>query len=162
STISQGGLIHGLVKSGNMPLPGVTVTAVNTLTGQKASAWTDVDGTYSLQVPADGRYVVRAQMAAFAPLTHEVVMNATNRNASADLEMVLLSRAQQSQPSEAQQQMAALGAIAAAVTGGKGFQSLSVTQSEGADAAGGMDQIAPAGMPVPGISPDAASESVAV
>src|ERR1017187_8698002 len=27
---TQGGIIHGLVKSGNMPLPGVTVTAVNT------------------------------------------------------------------------------------------------------------------------------------
>ena len=94
----QGGIIHGLVKSGNMPLPGVTVTAVNTLTGQKAVAWTDVDGTYALQVPADGRYVIRTQLAAFAPLTHEVVINASNRDASVDLEMVLLSRAQHAAP----------------------------------------------------------------
>jgi hypothetical protein len=162
STISQGGLIHGLVKSGNMPLPGVTVSAVNTLTGQKGSAWTDVDGTYSMQVPSNGRYVVRAQMAAFAPLTHEVLINATNRNAAIDLEMVLLSRAQQAQPSDTQKQLAALGAMAAAIGGGRGFQSLSVTQSEGADAAGGMEQIAPAGMPVPGMSQESATESVSV
>jgi hypothetical protein len=162
SNLSQGGLIHGLVKSGNMPLPGVTVTAINTLTGQKATGWTDVDGTYSLQVPTDGRYVVRTQMAAFAPLTHEVVINATNRNAAVDLEMVLLSRAQQAQPSDTQRQLAALGAIAAAIGNGRAFQSLSVTQSEGAEATSGAEQIAPAGMPVPGISPDSASESVAV
>jgi trimeric autotransporter adhesin len=161
--IEQGGLIHGLVKSGNMPLPGVTVTAVNTLTGQKATSWTDVDGTYSLQVPANGRYVVRAQMSAFAPLTHEVIVNASNRNLTADLEMVLLSRAQQAQPSDTQRQVAtALGALGGAGRNGRGFQSLSVTQSEGSEGNGGADQIAPAGMPVPGLSPDAATESVAI
>src|ERR1700690_3526642 len=66
----SGGSIHGLVKSGNMPIPGATITAMNTLTGQKAVSWTGVDGTYAVQVPANGRYVVRTQMAAFAPLTH--------------------------------------------------------------------------------------------
>src|SRR5215510_751897 len=55
------GSIHGLVKSGNMPLPGVTVTASNTLTGQKVTAWTDVTGLYSVQVPTKGRWVVRTQ-----------------------------------------------------------------------------------------------------
>src|ERR1700690_1685334 len=69
ATVS-GGSIHGLVKSGNMPIPGATITAMNTLTGQKAVSWTGVDGTYVLEVPANGRYVVRTQMAAFAPLTH--------------------------------------------------------------------------------------------
>src|SRR5579863_10139947 len=63
---AQGGTVHGLVKSGNMPIPGATVTAVNTLTGQKAVGWTDVQGTYVLQVPANGRYVLRTQMPAFA------------------------------------------------------------------------------------------------
>ena len=35
-TVAAGGTIRGLVKSGNMPIPGTTVTAMNTLTGQKA------------------------------------------------------------------------------------------------------------------------------
>jgi trimeric autotransporter adhesin len=163
STVLQGGSIHGRVKSGNMPLPGATVTAVNTLTGQKATAWTDVDGTYSLQVPANGRYVVRVQMAGFAPITKEVMVNASSRDLMADLEMVLLSRSQQAQPNMQQQMASALGALAAAAGNGRGFQSLSLTQSEGAEGMnGGADQIAPAGMPVPGISPDSATESVAV
>ncbi len=159
----QGGIIRGLVKSGNMPLPGVTVTAVNTLTGQKAVAWTDVDGTYTLQVPADGRYVVRTQLAAFAPLTHEVVINAANRDAKADLEMVLLSRAQQAAPGTLQQEIA--GAMAAAAGGGRGFQSLSLNQSEGGgtDAGGGTAaDLVPSGMPVPGISSESATESVSI
>ena len=150
-----------------MPLPGVTVTAMNTLTGQKATAWTDVDGTYSLQVPADGRYVVRAQMAAFAPLTHEAVINSTaGRDARVDLEMVLLSRAQQAAPTQAQTQLQRQ--IASALEGnnaaaGRGFQSLSLLQSEGSEGVNtaGADQIVPSGMPVPGMSSESATESVA-
>ena len=54
---AAGRIIHGVVKSGNMPIPGVTVTAGNSLTGQKVTTSTDVDGSYSLQVPSDGRYM---------------------------------------------------------------------------------------------------------
>jgi len=32
-TVSAGGTLHGAIKSGNIPLPGVAVTATNTLTG---------------------------------------------------------------------------------------------------------------------------------
>ena len=158
---AQGGVIHGLVKSGNMPIPGATVSAVNTLTGQKAVTWTDVTGTYALQVPANGRYVVRSQMSAFAPLTHEVVIDASHRDVQADLELVLLSRAKQAAP-DLQQQIA--NAVGTAMSGnnGRGFQSLALAQAEGAGGQnGGSDQIVPPGMPVPGMSPDSASESVA-
>jgi Carboxypeptidase regulatory-like domain/TonB dependent receptor-like, beta-barrel len=160
---AQGGVIHGLVKSGNMPLPGVAVTATNTLTGQKAVTWTDVTGHYVLQVPANGRYVVRAQMAAFAPLTSEVLINDANRDAQSDLEMVLLSRAPQTAPAgELQNEIASvLGGGGGG--NGRGFQSLALAQSEGASApGGGLDQVVPEGMPVPGMSNESPTESVAV
>ncbi len=145
-----------------MPIPGATVTAMNTLTGQKAVTWTGVDGTYSLQVPVNGRYVVRTQMAAFSPLTHEVVIDAAHHDLQADLELVLLSRAQQAGPANAQQAIAgAIAAVGAAAANGRGFQSLSLNQSAGGEAQG-ADQIAPAGMPIPGLSADSATESVAV
>jgi hypothetical protein len=158
------GSIHGLVKSGNMPIPGATVTAMNTLTGQKVVSWTGIDGTYALQVSANGRYVVRTQMSAFAPLTQEVVIDAAHHEVQANLELVLLSRAEQAAPANAQQEMArALGGANGRGANGRGFQSLSLTQSEGAEAQnGGADQIAPAGMPIPGLSADSATESVAV
>src|ERR1700686_255799 len=42
------GEINGVVKSGNIPLPGVTVNAANTLTGKKYSTSTDIDGTFKI------------------------------------------------------------------------------------------------------------------
>ena len=120
--VAPAGSIHGLVKSGNMPLPGVTVTAANTLTGHKVTTWTDVDGTYFLQVPSNGRYVVRTQMAAFAPVTQEVLINATSKDQKVDMELVLLSRVPPTTTNDEEQQ------IAATAVEGRGFQSLQVTQ----------------------------------
>ena len=39
-----GGKLHGVVKSGNVPLPGVTVTAQNTLTGKRYTTTSDITG----------------------------------------------------------------------------------------------------------------------
>ena len=152
SPSAPGGLIHGRVKSGDMPVPGVTVSAVNTLTGQKATTWTDVDGGFTLQVPADGRYVIRAQMSAFAPITQEILVNNRNRDVLADLELILLSRVPKDGAGQGQE--------SAAVGTGRGFQNLSVTQSEGAeDAASNGD---PSATTMPGIPANTATESVAI
>jgi len=156
---SEGGIIHGVVKSGNMPLPGATVTAANTLTGQKVTTSTDVDGSFSVQVPSDGRYVVRAQMAAFAPVTQEVRVNDANRILEANLELTLLSRVPKTEPANP-----TAPAHAAATGAGRGFQNLTLEQSaEGRELNGnGASDIVPQGMPVPGIAPDSATESVSV
>src|SRR5580704_1230976 len=66
---SAGGLVHGTVKAGNVPLPGVSVVATNTLTGQRYATITDVNGNYSMTIPANGRYVLKTELAAFAPET---------------------------------------------------------------------------------------------
>src|SRR5437762_5198357 len=109
------GVIAGIVKSGNVALPGVTVTAANTLTGKKYITSTDVDGSFRLEVGSKGRYVVRAEFSAFAPITQEILINAENRNGRADLAMILLSRAQRdSQQQQARDQTGQLaGAMAA-------------------------------------------------
>src|ERR1041385_5829752 len=88
------GEISGTVKSGTTPLPGVEISAANSLTGQKVLTSTDSAGRFSLTVPSRGRYVVRAQFAAFAPATKEAVINPDNPSATVDLEMQLQSRAQ--------------------------------------------------------------------
>ncbi|HVP53339.1 MAG TPA: TonB-dependent receptor [Terriglobales bacterium] len=160
-TPAAGGDISGVVKSGTVPLPGVTIFAANTLTGQKVITSTAEDGRYALHVSANGRYVVRAEMAAFAATTHEVVINAQNRSGRADFDLVLLSRAQQ------QEQTAAVQQQHQAATGpSRGFQSLSVIQSElGAGSENGFnggEQGLPAGLQVPGMSPESATESVSI
>src|SRR5262249_50017515 len=77
------GEITGVVKSGNVPLPGVTVTAANTLTGKKYITSTETDGSFKIAVGSKGRYVVRAEFSAFAPVTQEIIVNEQNRSGKA-------------------------------------------------------------------------------
>ena len=159
----KGATIHGTVKSGNMPIPGVAVTAINPQTRQRSAVtWTDLDGSYSLQVPEDGEYFVRTQMAAFAPTFARVTINAANRTAKADLEMILMSRAQALGQDPRQQLMQLMGN-----QGGRGgFQSLSVMQGEGGSDSSSTsatdDPATPTGMPTLGTAASTATESVAV
>lgn len=150
----QGGEIHGMAKSGGQPIPGVTIVAANTLTGQKVTTSTDINGEYLLRVPAYGRYVISAQMAAFATATAEVLINAANDSGMANLDLILLSRAQQA---------AEVAQRREASTGG-GFQNLSLIQGEsgGQSEMGGMAGQAGGAEMLPGMSENAATESVAV
>jgi len=97
-----GGTIHGSVKAGTTPLPGVSVTATNTLTGKKYTTTTDVTGAYAMTIPQNGRYVIRTELAAFAAETKEALLNATNRDQSADFALTLASRAAQQEQREQQ------------------------------------------------------------
>ncbi len=88
-----GGRLHGVVKSGNIPLPGVTVTAQNTLTGKRYSTTSDITGAWSLIIPQNGRYVIRTQFAAFAAGGQEALLNASNHDQTVNFELMLASRA---------------------------------------------------------------------
>src|SRR5215831_2738502 len=52
------GTIHGIVKSGNMPIPGAAISVSLDSSTEKITAWTDVDGGYSVVLPAYGSYTV--------------------------------------------------------------------------------------------------------
>jgi hypothetical protein len=129
---ASGGTISGTVKAGAVPLPGVGVTATNTLTGKKYATTTDVNGSFAMAIPRNGRYVVKAELAAFATETKEVLINAAGENGGkpaqvAEFGLQLASRVQQQQ--EAQQATARATANGIA----RGVQSLNLT-------AGGEDQ----------------------
>ena len=99
-----GGTIKGTVKAGTIPLPGVSVTATNTLTGKKYATTTDVTGAFAMAIPRNGRYVVKTELAAFAIETKEVLINAASENGGkpnqiADFTMQLASRVQQQENS---------------------------------------------------------------
>jgi hypothetical protein len=148
--------LEGKVKSGTTPVPGATVGATNPATGQKVVGWTQTDGSYTLALPTGGEYVVQVQMTGFAVATQHVTVSAANPHPRLDLQITLLSRAQ--------------GATAGAYArgngaGNRGFQTLSVMAAEASNSNSGAassDAVAPAGMPVPGIPPSMATESVAV
>ncbi|HXZ82048.1 MAG TPA: TonB-dependent receptor [Terriglobales bacterium] len=126
--------IAGKVTAGNLPLPGVTISAANSLTGKKVATTTDQDGSFTLSVSPKGKLVVRAELAAFAPATKEVVINAQNCHPRVDLGMTLLSRVQQQQEENAQQQ------AAMRMGGGRGFQNIGISADLSAFGGGGQMQ----------------------
>ena len=125
---SQSFHIRGIVKLGNTPLPGVTVTAANSLTGKKTVTSTEVDGSYSLELSGRGRYVVRAEMTAFASATQEVVLNASSPEQQANFSLVLLSRA----PKPEQPAPGASAAVDALGRDGAGTQRLGLSVDDSA------------------------------
>jgi hypothetical protein len=163
-----GGTIRGTVRAGTVPLPGVAVTATNTLTGKKYATTTDVTGSFVMAIPRNGRYVLKAELAAFAAETREVLINAAGENGgkpeqTAAFAMQLASRVEQQQEQQQSQQSATASAIAGAL--GRGVQSLNVMGSgtDLADASAGNGN-AGAQMPtMANLGADAASaDSVAV
>jgi len=164
----SGGTINGTIKAGTVPLPGVAVTATNTLTGKKYATTTDVTGSFSMAIPRNGRYVVRAELAAFAGETKEVLVNATGENGgkpdqSADFTMQLASRVEQQQEQQQGQQRAQASALAGTI--GRGMQSLNVTggATDLADASTGTGNAGTQMPTMAGLGGDTASaDSVAV
>jgi hypothetical protein len=151
--------IAGSVHSGKTPLPGVALTASNTLTGKKYATATISDGTFVLPGLPRGRYVLRADFMGFAPLTQEVVLNPENPSGKADLELILASRQEQTNQRSA------------AAIAGRGFQSLTMDATDaalaggnGAAAAGGQNPSSNdlAGLPLNGAGADAPTEAVSI
>jgi trimeric autotransporter adhesin len=167
-TTVEGGRLHGQVKSGNIPLPGVTVTAQNTLTGKRYATTTDITGTWSMTIPKDGRYVIRTQFAAFAQGSEEALLNASGHDRVVNFDLMLASRAEELARQQAQQgggeaegsgEAAALQQLE-----GNAPQSLSLTSalSEGTETGNGASGQGGAALPSIAQNADFGGESVAI
>ncbi|HZU23514.1 MAG TPA: TonB-dependent receptor, partial [Terriglobales bacterium] len=128
---------------------------------------TELDGSFSVTVPRDGRYVVRAEMAGFAAATREALINAANRSASVAIDMQLRSRVEAQQAAQAQlagtTPLGGGGGARGAAVQGRGFQNIGLNAAEGADmAASTLADNSLSGAPDPasqGIQVGAASEA---
>lgn len=149
--------ITGVVKSGKTLLPGVTVTAVNTLTGNKVSVATRFDGSFALKGLRQGRYMVKMQFMGFATQTHEVVLNPQNPIGKVEAELLLASRQQ-----DAQNNRESMATVAS-----RGFQNLALEQSASIPGGAGAGNGAASGgdlssLPLNGMGADISSESVSI
>jgi hypothetical protein len=153
--------ITGTVRSGKTPLPGVTVTGANTLTGKKFTVATASNGTYSFTGLPRGRYVVRVEFMAFAPQTQEVILKPETPSGKFDAELILASRQQEQSPA------------ASAIAAGRGFQSLSVDSAlsslaggalgaSGGGQGGGASSADITTLPMNGAGADSPTESVSI
>ena len=94
--------ISGTVRNGKILLPGVTVTAANTLTGKKYSVVSATNGAFQFTGLPRGRYVVRVEFMGFATVTQEVVLNPENPAGKVEAELILASRQREQQAQSAQ------------------------------------------------------------
>jgi trimeric autotransporter adhesin len=156
--------ISGTVSSGKTPLPGVTVTAANTLTGKKFSVATGSNGSYKFVGLPRGRYVVRAEFMAFAPQTQEVILKPETPAGKFDAELILASRQQEQTPA---------ANVIAAIAAGRGFQSLGIDSTlsslaggtlgtSGGGQGGGAGTGDIASLPMNGAGADSPTESVSI
>jgi hypothetical protein len=149
-----GATVHGVVKSGNMPIPGAEVLVSSESGSNKIYTWTDIDGSYSAAVPAYGMYTVAVHMVRFATNTQQVVIEPLKRNVQLNFELTLLSRTREASPPPRR---------SAGQAAQRGFQTLqSLPSMTAPDAGGGFTDIVPSGMPVPGIDANSATESIAI
>jgi len=164
STVVVGGTLHGVIKSGNIPLPGVAVTATNTLTGKRYATTTDITGAWSMTIPQNGRYVIRTEFAAFAPSTHEALLNATAHEQTVNFDLSLASRAAQQEARDQQQGQAQQVAQAMQQLSANTSQSLSLLSSLGAgtEAAEGGTTANGAALPGAAANSTFSADSVAV
>jgi hypothetical protein len=146
-TPQAGGVIQGIVLSQQTPIPGALVTATNSLTEDKASTTTDLNGRYSLRVPATGAYIVEIGMPAFSSGTKEANVTTSSQPVRLDFELSLLSRSQQaSAPSRP-----------AVPLRNRGAQNLPALRTENAE-----EDTSSEVEPIPEVAPDAPTESVAI
>src|SRR5260370_27769944 len=108
--------ISGSVRNGKILLPGVTVSAANTLTGKKYSVVSATNGTFQFTGLPRGRYVVRVEFMGFATVTQEVVLNPENPVGKVEAELILASRQREQQAEAAQ-------------TARRGFQNLAMSNA---------------------------------
>ena len=157
-------VIHGVVRSGGVALPGVSVTAAHSLTGRKVLSSTDLNGNYRLELPGRGCWVLRVELTAFAAKTAEVTLTPAAPDAKQDFELLLLSRAPKPATVEGEPDVPAARQPSVAHAGnGRGAQRLTLSTDDAALAlsAGGGDADL-SGANGLANSADAANDSVAV
>ncbi len=151
--------IQGSVHAGATPLPGVAITATNTLTGKKFATTTDITGAFTMTIPRNGRYVVRTELVGFAPATQEVLLNAAGENGGKPTQTASFTLQLASQL--ASQQTAASTVSTASLARGLQSLSLQLGSADSSDATGASG-VAGAQMPsIGGTGADApANDSV--
>src|SRR5262249_38397071 len=85
--------VTGVVVSGRAALPGVVLSIVDDADRAVDVGATNVDGTFTLKIPAAGHYTLKAELSAFAPETRALTVDAANCRPRVEVAMTLASRA---------------------------------------------------------------------
>jgi hypothetical protein len=92
---TSGCVVGGVVTSGRIALPGVVVSLLDAQGQSRDTSSTGVDGAFTLRIPGEGQYTLKAELVAFAPVVRDLSIDAANCQRRVDLTMTLASRAPQ-------------------------------------------------------------------
>jgi hypothetical protein len=81
--------IGGTITSTRTPLPGVVISAFDAEGRSVDVSASSVDGAYALRIPGAGRYTLKAEFVAFAPIVRDVIVDQGNCQQRVDLTMTL-------------------------------------------------------------------------
>jgi trimeric autotransporter adhesin len=158
--------VAGEVTTGRARLPGVVITVTPAAGAPATATSTGLDGRYAAPVEGPGTYTVQADLAAFAPATREVTVDASCQ-ARLDLVLTLASRTPGAAPIAAKPmpvQPVRPGANPVTQFQRVGAMANRAGSSQDAAAGGGLEDAATVAAHLslpPGFSPDSLSDSVA-
>jgi len=156
--------VSGAITSNRVRLPGVVVTVVDANNVSVGVTTSGIDGSYSITIPQPGRYTLKTEFAAFAPVVRELSLDESSCTQQIDLSLVLASRAGASATSAPSAPPAPSGRGRGGRPGAQPFQPLALRADDQAlarvDEADDTSDTVAAMLP-PGFSPDTSSESVA-
>jgi hypothetical protein len=92
--LENGAAVQGFVRSKQVPLPGAVVSAVDSVSGKTATAITEVNGQYILRLPTAGSYHVTVEMTPFTSVAADIEVSASSKAVQKDFDLSLLSHAQ--------------------------------------------------------------------
>ena len=152
--LGGGAVIQGIVRFKQAPLPGAIVTAVNTATSKTTRVITEVNGQYILKVGDPGKYHVTVDMSWFTSDSADVEVTDASKPVQKDFGLTLLSQSQRADVRQA--------AAETRNTGGRGNAPAEIPTEQPEENPFADLQTNPSIALLPGMTPDAATESVAV
>jgi hypothetical protein len=179
--------VSGTIAAAQTLLPGVVVSLLDTDNHPLDVGASGADGAYTLKIPGLGRYTLKAEFFAFAPISRELTVDQASCQQRVDLVMTLASRALQASaapaaaappgatpnvapaqataPSGRQGRRGQAGGRGQAAGPGQQFQSLALLADAAGlarsdDAGGNANDPAAQLLLPPGFSPDTSAESV--
>ena len=173
--------VSGTIASTRTRLPGVVVSLLDAEQHTLDVAASGGDGAYTLRIPGPGRYTLKAEFFAFAPIARELTVDPASCQQRLDLAMTLASRAPAAPAGATPNTAVAQAAPPSANAGGRGqagrgqgggaagrgqpFQNLALLADEAGlarsdDANGSANDSAAQVLLPPGFSPDTSAESV--
>lgn len=162
--LGGGAVIQGIVRFKQGPVPGAVVTATNAMTSKAVRATTEVNGQFILKVGDTGTYHVTVEISGFSVENADVDVTDASKPLQKDFGLSLLTQTQRAAVQQVARETATAGPRPAPNGGGRGNAPAGVeTPAEQPDENPFADlQNNPSIAALPGMTADAATESVAI